>query len=81
MACSSLALSEDAHFLLTATSRAIKVWNYWTQADCSCQVGAVGRQEALLSGASTGGRGDPCRPRRVVQWCSKDKEGRGVGGQ
>uniref|UniRef100_I3M387 WD repeat-containing protein 90 n=1 Tax=Ictidomys tridecemlineatus TaxID=43179 RepID=I3M387_ICTTR len=64
IACSSLALSEDAHFLLTATSRAIRVWNYWTQADSSCQVGAVASRRPLLLGASTGDWGDPCGPRR-----------------
>ncbi|XP_047389218.1 WD repeat-containing protein 90 isoform X2 [Sciurus carolinensis] len=52
MACSSLALSEDAHFLLTATSRTIKVWNYWTQTDPSCQV-YVGHSEPVQAVAFT----------------------------
>uniref|UniRef100_A0A8D2HT61 WD repeat-containing protein 90 n=1 Tax=Urocitellus parryii TaxID=9999 RepID=A0A8D2HT61_UROPR len=50
--CSSLALSEDAHFLLTATSRAIRVWNYWTQADSSCQV-YIGHSEPVQAVAFT----------------------------
>ncbi|VTJ61782.1 Hypothetical predicted protein [Marmota monax] len=52
IACSSLALSEDAHFLLTATSRAIRVWNYWTQADSSCQV-YIGHSEPVQAVAFT----------------------------
>lgn len=41
VACSALALSGDARLLLTAADRAIKVWDYVTQSDASCQVGAV----------------------------------------
>lgn len=42
MASPTLALSRDARFLLTATDRAIKVWDYSTQAGPSCQVCATG---------------------------------------
>lgn len=42
VACRSLALSRDARFLLTATDRAIKVWDYSMQAGPSYQVCATG---------------------------------------
>ncbi|XP_072610327.1 WD repeat-containing protein 90 isoform X8 [Vulpes vulpes] len=45
-ACPSLALSRDARFLLTATDRAIKVWDYLTQACPGCQV-YIGHSEPV----------------------------------
>lgn len=41
VACAALALSGDARLLLTAADRAIKVWDYLTQSNPSCQVGAA----------------------------------------
>ncbi|XP_073915856.1 WD repeat-containing protein 90 isoform X2 [Castor canadensis] len=52
IACSSLALSEDARFLLTATGRAIEVWDYSTQADPGCQV-YIGHSEHVQAVAFT----------------------------
>nr|XP_045017712.1 WD repeat-containing protein 90 isoform X1 [Jaculus jaculus] len=51
-ACSSLALSEDARFLLGATGRAIAVWDYPTQVDPSCQV-YIGHSEPVQAVAFT----------------------------
>ncbi|XP_070219073.1 WD repeat-containing protein 90 isoform X6 [Bos mutus] len=36
-ACASLALSADGRFLLTAAERAVRLWDYATQAGLSCQ--------------------------------------------
>ncbi|XP_045639837.1 WD repeat-containing protein 90 isoform X5 [Ursus americanus] len=52
VACPSLALSRDARFLLMATDRAIKVWDYPTQACPSCQV-YVGHSEPVHAVAFT----------------------------
>nr|XP_019611822.1 PREDICTED: WD repeat-containing protein 90 isoform X4 [Rhinolophus sinicus] len=46
VACPSLALSGDARFLLTAADRAIKVWDYSTQAAPRCQV-YIGHSEPV----------------------------------
>lgn len=57
VACSALALSGDARLLLTAADRAIKVWDYLTQSNPSCQVCAaedVGR--GRQAGEKEGGR-------------------------
>lgn len=40
--CSSLAVSEDRRFLLTAGHNAVKVWDYSMQLDVNSQVGLVG---------------------------------------
>ncbi|XP_072691171.1 WD repeat-containing protein 90 isoform X4 [Canis lupus baileyi] len=45
-ACPSLALSRDARFLLTAADRAIKLWDYPTQACPGCQV-YIGHSEPV----------------------------------
>ncbi|CAH6786585.1 Wdr90 [Phodopus roborovskii] len=45
-ACSSLALSVDAHLLLAATGRTITVWNYPPQPNSSCQV-YIGHSEPV----------------------------------
>lgn len=37
-ACASLSLSADGRFLLTAAERAVRLWDYATQAGLSCQV-------------------------------------------
>ncbi|EFB17141.1 hypothetical protein PANDA_008932, partial [Ailuropoda melanoleuca] len=52
VACPSLALSRDARFLLMATDRAIKVWDYPTQACPSCQV-YIGHSEPVRAVAFT----------------------------
>lgn len=52
VACPSLALSEDARFLLMAAGRAVKVWNYSTQAGPDCQV-YVGHSEPVQAVAFT----------------------------
>ncbi|XP_023044994.1 WD repeat-containing protein 90 isoform X2 [Piliocolobus tephrosceles] len=44
--CSSLMLSEDARFLLMATGRAVKVWDYTTQASPGPQV-YIGHSEPV----------------------------------
>lgn len=36
--CSSLAVSEDSHFLLTAGHNAVKVWDYNMELDVNSQV-------------------------------------------
>ncbi|XP_053527570.1 WD repeat-containing protein 90 isoform X4 [Artibeus jamaicensis] len=46
VACPSLALSRDARFLLTAADRVIKVWDYLTQSNPSCQV-YIGHSEPV----------------------------------
>ncbi|XP_054442774.1 WD repeat-containing protein 90 [Pteronotus mesoamericanus] len=51
-ACPSLALSEDARFLLTAADRAIKVWDYLTQSGPGCQV-YIGHSEPVQAVAFT----------------------------
>ncbi|XP_062041569.1 WD repeat-containing protein 90 [Lepus europaeus] len=51
VACPSLALSEDARFLLMAAGRAVKVWDY-TQAGPDCQV-YVGHSEPVQAVAFT----------------------------
>ena len=53
MACPSLALSRDARFLLTATDRVIRVWDYPAKASPGCQVGAEGR--CVAGGGRAGG--------------------------
>ncbi|XP_045705221.1 WD repeat-containing protein 90 isoform X2 [Phyllostomus hastatus] len=50
--CPSLALSRDAHFLLTAADRAIKVWDYLTLSNPSCQV-YIGHSEPVQAVAFT----------------------------
>lgn len=50
VACSSLALSRDSRFLLTAADRAIKVWDYLTLSDPSCQVCAAGGRRWVQTG-------------------------------
>ncbi|XP_072798413.1 WD repeat-containing protein 90 isoform X9 [Vicugna pacos] len=52
VACSSLALSGDGRFLLTAADRAIKVWDYLAQASPSCQV-YIGHSEPVQAMAFT----------------------------
>ncbi|XP_062955596.1 WD repeat-containing protein 90 isoform X1 [Cynocephalus volans] len=52
VACASLALSEDARFLLTATGRVVKVWDYSMQASPSCQV-YIGHSEPVQAVAFT----------------------------
>uniref|UniRef100_G1PFR4 WD repeat-containing protein 90 n=1 Tax=Myotis lucifugus TaxID=59463 RepID=G1PFR4_MYOLU len=52
VACSALALSGDARLLLTAADRAIKVWDYLTQSDPSCQV-YIGHSEPVQAVAFT----------------------------
>nr|XP_045369601.1 WD repeat-containing protein 90 isoform X3 [Camelus bactrianus] len=52
VACSSLALSGDGRFLLTAADRAIKVWDYLAQASPSCQV-YIGHSEPVQAVAFT----------------------------
>ncbi|KAM5331996.1 WD repeat-containing protein 90 isoform 3-T3 [Glossophaga mutica] len=52
VACPSLALSRDARFLLTAADRAIKVWDYLTQSNPSCQV-YIGHSEPVQAVAFT----------------------------
>ncbi|XP_016076183.1 PREDICTED: WD repeat-containing protein 90 [Miniopterus natalensis] len=52
VACASLALSRDARFLLTAADRAVKVWDYLTQSDPSCQV-YIGHSEPVQAVAFT----------------------------
>ncbi|KAM5198229.1 WD repeat-containing protein 90 isoform 1-T1 [Hipposideros larvatus] len=52
VASPTLALSKDARFLLTATDRAIKVWDYSTQAGPSCQV-YIGHSEPVQAVAFT----------------------------
>nr|XP_051698148.1 WD repeat-containing protein 90 isoform X5 [Oryctolagus cuniculus] len=52
VACPSLALSEDARFLLTAAGRAVKVWDYSTQAGPDCQV-YIGHSEPVQAVAFT----------------------------
>ncbi|KAM7148990.1 WD repeat-containing protein 90 [Molossus nigricans] len=52
VACSSLALSRDSRFLLTAADRAIKVWDYLMQSDPSCQV-YIGHSEPVQAVAFT----------------------------
>ncbi|XP_047637035.1 WD repeat-containing protein 90 isoform X8 [Phacochoerus africanus] len=45
-ACSCLALSEDGHFLLTASHRAIRLWDYLAEAGPTCQV-FIGHSEPV----------------------------------
>ncbi|XP_010837950.1 PREDICTED: WD repeat-containing protein 90-like, partial [Bison bison bison] len=45
-ACASLALSADGRFLLTAAERAVRLWDYATQAGLSCQV-YIGHSEPV----------------------------------
>ncbi|KAM4820254.1 WD repeat-containing protein 90 isoform 3-T3 [Thomomys bottae] len=52
VACSSLALSESPRFLLTATGRAIKVWDYSAPTDPGCQV-YIGHSEPVQAVAFT----------------------------
>ncbi|ELK28424.1 WD repeat-containing protein 90, partial [Myotis davidii] len=52
VACSALALSGDARLLLTAADRAIKVWDYLTQSNPSCQV-YIGHSEPVQAVAFT----------------------------
>ncbi|XP_044771184.1 WD repeat-containing protein 90 [Neomonachus schauinslandi] len=52
VACPSLALSWDARFLLTATDRAIKVWDYPTKPCPGCQV-YIGHSEPVHAVAFT----------------------------
>lgn len=40
--CSSLAVSEDGRFLLTAGHNAVKVWDYSMQLDVNSQVKLIG---------------------------------------
>ncbi|XP_053413027.1 WD repeat-containing protein 90 isoform X3 [Nycticebus coucang] len=51
-ACPSLALSEDAHFLLMATGRAVTLWDYSTQASPGSQV-YIGHSEPVQAVAFT----------------------------
>ncbi|XP_058141551.1 LOW QUALITY PROTEIN: WD repeat-containing protein 90 [Dasypus novemcinctus] len=51
-ACSSLALSEDARFLLTAGDWAVRVWDYPTRAGPGCQV-YIGHSEPVRGVAFT----------------------------
>ncbi|XP_066239129.1 WD repeat-containing protein 90 isoform X2 [Saccopteryx leptura] len=48
----ALALSQDVRFLLTAADRAIRVWDYLTQAKPSCQV-YIGHSEPVQAVAFT----------------------------
>ncbi|XP_023567203.1 WD repeat-containing protein 90 isoform X2 [Octodon degus] len=52
VACASLALNEDASFLLAASGQAIEVWEYSTQSDPSCQV-YIGHSEPVQAVAFT----------------------------
>ncbi|XP_048188254.1 WD repeat-containing protein 90 isoform X2 [Perognathus longimembris pacificus] len=52
VACSSLALSENSRFLLMATGRAIKVWDYLTPTDPGYQV-YIGHSEPVQAVAFT----------------------------
>ncbi|XP_006894964.1 PREDICTED: WD repeat-containing protein 90 [Elephantulus edwardii] len=52
VACSSLAFSEDARLLVTASDRAIKVWNSPTQVHSGCQV-FIGHSEPVQAVAFT----------------------------
>ncbi|XP_029804907.1 WD repeat-containing protein 90 [Suricata suricatta] len=52
VSCPSLALSRDARFLLTATDRAIKVWDYSAKARPGCQV-YIGHSEPVRAVAFT----------------------------
>ncbi|XP_061256590.1 WD repeat-containing protein 90 isoform X7 [Bos javanicus] len=51
-ACVSLALSADGRFLLTAAERAVRLWDYTTQAGLSCQV-YIGHSEPVQAVAFT----------------------------
>ncbi|XP_055265016.1 WD repeat-containing protein 90 isoform X3 [Moschus berezovskii] len=51
-ACASLALSADGRFLLTATERAVRLWDYAVQASPGCQV-YVGHSEPVRAVAFT----------------------------
>ncbi|NWX47799.1 WDR90 protein, partial [Steatornis caripensis] len=52
LSCSSLALSEDGTYLLTAGDRVIKVWDYWMRFDINFQV-YIGHSEPVRQVAFT----------------------------
>ncbi|XP_042827698.1 WD repeat-containing protein 90 isoform X2 [Panthera tigris] len=55
VACPSLALSRDARFLLTATDRVIRVWDYPAKASPGCQV-YIGHSEPVRAVAFAPGQ-------------------------
>ncbi|XP_058566962.1 WD repeat-containing protein 90 isoform X4 [Neofelis nebulosa] len=55
VACPSLALSRDARFLLTATDRVIRVWDYLAKASPGCQV-YIGHSEPVRAVAFAPGQ-------------------------
>lgn len=49
LSCSSLALSKDARYLLTAGDKVIKVWDYRMRFDINFQVLHLGREGGCCS--------------------------------